>query len=394
MSVKSKLSTSYVGPKALFDPTYVPPKLLYREKEERLLSSVLNDSITDHYSLRILYQGIQGIGKKAIINRTLNDLSIQNKNIQKISVDCSEKGLEELVISLLTKINDISNLNIDFSAFINAKISDLWNILKVSCQKFNNNTIFILNNVEHLKPEIFKKFLNFGKESKISIISTVNKILRSSSFDILCEFDLKKKMEYFSYKELYNILKQRVNLAFSHEIDKELIEFLTDLIFEHYAPVPGKGIDVLRDLYPNLQNKMYIKYKDLLEICQNNFDLSPSSDEFSLLTYISEEDLLTIIFLDNLSSHFINKSKYYISLTELRNIYDLSCESLEFDKSGEEFKQLIKSLDRLGILSASKKKAFESSLIEKKDLLDGYRFFIVISPNQLKSMVDAVFGKL
>jgi hypothetical protein len=54
----------------------------------------------------------------------------------------------------------------------------------------------------------------------ITIISTVNKILRTSTLDYLSEFDIKRKLNYFSYKELDSILQTRASLTFSHEIDK------------------------------------------------------------------------------------------------------------------------------------------------------------------------------
>jgi len=43
MIIKSNVNKNYIGPKALFDPNYVPPRLLYRKKEENSLHSILND---------------------------------------------------------------------------------------------------------------------------------------------------------------------------------------------------------------------------------------------------------------------------------------------------------------------------------------------------------------
>ncbi|MCK4780025.1 MAG: hypothetical protein KAT57_07555, partial [Candidatus Lokiarchaeota archaeon] len=64
MIAKSNLNNNYIGTKALFDPNFIPPRLLYRKKEEDSLFSILNDSISDEFCLNILYQGINGIGKK------------------------------------------------------------------------------------------------------------------------------------------------------------------------------------------------------------------------------------------------------------------------------------------------------------------------------------------
>ncbi len=396
MIVKSKINNEYVGPKAIFDPNYVPPELLYRKKETNSLFSILKDSITDNFSLNILYQGIQGIGKKVIANKVLKELVNYNKYIKpicRINIDCKDKDLEEILISLLIELNKFYSFNLDFNSLLNSKLSHLWNIFKLITKKINEKTFFIINNTESLRPDIYKKFLLYGKESNITLIFTINKILRPSTLDILSEFDLKKKLKYFAFNELLNILKQRVSLTFSHEIDKELLEFITDLIFEHYVPVPGKGIDILREIYPFLKDHKKIQHFEMLEICQNQFDTFQISDELNMLSFISEEDLLTIIFLDNLANYFTSTTKFYITLKKLKELYDISCESIGYEKISAEFKKLIDLLQRIGILSGSKKEFEKVTLLKPKNPNIINSYFLVINPTPLKAIVDAIFRK-
>ena len=391
-------SKNYFGSQALFDPYFIPPTLLYRKKEEASLFSILNDSIFDDFSLSILYQGIQGIGKKVIVNKVIKDLLIQNnKNEQTfkiININCKEKNIEELIISLLVKMLEFSNSTLNLNSLVNSKISQLWNTFKIARRKINDNLFLVFNNIEHLNPKIFKKFLLLGKEINLTIISTVNKVLRPSTLDLLNEFDIKKKLNFFTYNELYYILKQRASLAFLHDIDKELIEFMTDLIFEHYVPVPGKGIDLLRQLFPILKEQKNIHPFEMYEIWKDQFDIFQTSDEYNMFTYISEEDILTILFLDNLSNFFLNKSTYYITLKDLKELYDISCESLGYDKDVNEFGSLVKMMQGIGILSASKKGLNMKNRKSSNNDLNYDYFFMVINPNNLKIMVDAVFGKI
>ena len=117
MISSSKINSNFVGPRALFDQSYIPPRILYRKKEEKTLFSILKDSFLDGFSLNILYQGIQGIGKKVIINKVIRDLSLLNPellNIQKAYVDCRDKNLVEIIISLLTEIGFHQNINFNF----------------------------------------------------------------------------------------------------------------------------------------------------------------------------------------------------------------------------------------------------------------------------------------
>ncbi|MFX1501858.1 MAG: hypothetical protein ACFFDH_12915 [Promethearchaeota archaeon] len=394
MIAKSNVNRNYIGPKALFDPNYIPPRLLYRKKEQDSLFSLLNDSISDEFCLNIIYQGISGIGKKAIVNTVLNDLYMKNKDfvkINKICVDCKEKKFEELIYSLLSELNSFSNLKLDFRSIINSDIPHLWNTFKFVCNKIDSHLFFLFNNVESLKPAIFNKFLQFGKETNITLIYTANRVLHPSAMDLFSEFDFKKRLTFFTYKELYSILKQRVLLSFSHEIDKDLIRYITDLICEQHVPVPGKGIEILRDIYPILKNEKDFNNFELLEICQNEFDIFQISDEFSMINYLSEEDILTVIFLDNLSNFFINKMNYYITLPELKELYEISCESLEYSKNSLEFYKLIEELLNIGIIRPSKRKSGKKNLYGNN--LKSELYFILSNPKQIKIIIDTIFNQ-
>ena len=396
MIIKSNVNKNYIGPKALFDSNYIPPHLLYRKKEEDSLFSILNDSLSDEFCLNILYHGIDGIGKKVIVNKVLNDLLIQNKDfieINKICVDCKEKKFDELIFSLLNELTSFYNFNIDFHTILNSNITHLWNTFKFICNKISSPLFFIFNNIEYLEPEIFHKFLQFGKETNITLISTVNKFLRPGTMELLSEFDFKHKLNFFTYQELYSILKQRVLLSFSHEIDKNLVKYITDLICEQHVPVPGKGIEILRDIYPILKKNKGTCNFELLEICQDEFDIFQISDEFSIINYLSEEDILTIIFLDNLSNYFITKVNYYISINELLELYELSCESLGYSKNNNEFQSLIGEMLNIGIIKPSRRSNYKKGMYNVFNNLNCDFFFLLINPKQIKIIIDTIFNQ-
>jgi Cdc6-like AAA superfamily ATPase len=398
MILKRKDIQEYVGPAALFDPLYIPPKILFRTKEQNSLLSILNDSFSDQYSINILYQGIEGIGKKTIVNKVLKDLFQKKNNTNnyfKINIDCKDKTPEELIFSLITTLILDLDTNVCIDNLINSEISRLWSIFKLICKKIDKSILLIFNNSEYLEPKAQMKFLTFGKESNVTIISTFNKVLRSSALDLISNYDIKRRLNYFTYKQLLAIFQQRALLTFPHQIDKELIYFMTDLILDNYVPVPGPGINILRDLYPTLQKNDSIQYNRMLEICENHFDSIKNVDEFNLLNYIEEENILTKLFLDNLSNYFINKNyTYYISLKDLRELYFISCESLEYDKKLEEFVELISKFIGLGILCPSKKHDSKAqNIILETEFLNNL-YFMTINPKKLKIVLDAAFGKL
>jgi Cdc6-like AAA superfamily ATPase len=396
MTFKLDIDNQFIGPKAIFDPNFIPPQILFRKKEVKSLTSILTDSLSDEFYLNILYQGVNGIGKKVIVNKVIDDLSRKNKGlnkIHKVNIDCKEKNLEELTFSVLNDLINVSKLNINYESLLNSNPSHLWNVFKLICKKTNFDLFFIFTNVEYLKPGIFRKFLNLGKENNITSIYTINKILRPPTFDILSEFDLKKKLSYFSYNELFSILKQRTVLTFSHGVDEELIKYIADLICEQYVPVPGKGIEIFRDIYPLLKENQTKGNFKLIELCQNHFDQMQINDEFTMLNYMSEEDYLHLLFLDNLSNYFISNMNYYITLNELEEIYNISCESLAYEKNTHEFKKILKEFLNIGVVRPSKNSRRENIPYFSNHTANSDSYFMVISPNQLKALIDTLFER-
>lgn len=390
---KLKKNSSFIGPKAIFDPNFVPPKVLYREKEEISLAGILNDSFLDKFSINVLYQGIKGIGKKVIINKVLSNLQKKEDsytNYFTVYLDCMNKDADELMYSLLGEINTHPKINIEFNS-LKFQFSHLWSRFKIACKKVNNNILLVLNNVEDLNMDLFKKFLLFGKKNKISILSTVNKVFRSNIIDLLNDFDIKEKLSYFSYKQLYLILKQRAEITFPFVLDKELIEYVTDLIYENYVPVPGKGIDIYREIYPQIQKKESNNKKFLSELCQNQFDQIANIDDFYLLNYLSESNLLSLIFIDNLANHLRDHTNYYVNLDHLKEMFELACESLDYEKNQEEFSSILQNIVNIGLLTPSRKSPLKS--LKTGDPLQNRFYFSNISPEKLQMIIDTLFNQ-
>ena len=393
MEIKTQ---SYVGPRAIFDPLYIPPKILFRENEKTDLFSILRDSFSDGFYLNMLYQGVQGIGKKVIINKTIQELCDArtfDADIASICFDCREKNLEELITQMIIELNQIAGTEIDYNIMINSRVSELWNLLKIISKKLEFEVVLLFNNIEYLKPEIFRKFLQYGKEFKLNLISTVNNTNRSSTLELINEFDLKKKLRYYSHRELYEILLHRISLTFLNHVDKEIIELISDFIFEHHIPVPGKGMDILRHLYPILVEPKKYENLEILEAIQNQFESVQNVDHYYLLSFLSEEDLLTILFLDNISNYFLTNNKYYISFIELRDLYGISCESIEYEISTSELHDLLCKLQDIGLISVSRKPNQPNFNSKYKNGKESDTYFININPNHLKAMVDAYFSE-
>lgn len=384
-----QIKPTYFGPKAIFDPYFIPPELLHRKSEEEILSTILKDSFIDDFGANILIKGIKGVGKTVLINKTISDLKINSKDngkdILKLFVNCEGKNLEEIIISLILNLEKIEEIKLDINFLLNLTIPRLWNILKLACKKFNTFKFLVFHNIEEIEPKIFKKFLRFGKEMKISIISTINRISINPELNFLSEFDVKKRIDLYNPSQLSDIIKQRFTLTYPFNIDNSLSDFMVDLVAEYDYLRPGKCIELMREIYPIIKKKRNITSDHLREQCLLQFD-SFSLDEFEIISYLTEADILIDIFLDNLANYFSNEYNYYIDLVKLRELYEVSCETLEFEKNSSEFNRILQKLLDLEILKESK--------FDRKYINNTRFFYSIMQTSQLKTMIDVIFGKI
>jgi len=385
----SQIKHTYFGPKAIFDPYFIPPKLLHRKSEEEILSTILKDSFIDDFGANILIKGIKGVGKTVLINKTISDLKINSKDngkdILKLFVNCEGKNLEEIIISLILNLEKTEEIKLDINFLLNLTIPRLWNILKLACKKINTFKFLVFHNIEEIEPKIFKKFLRFGKEMKISIISTINRISINPELNFLSEFDVKKRIDLYNPSQLSDIIKQRFILTYPFNIDNSLSDFMVDLVAEYDYLRPGKCIELMREIYPIIKKNRNITPDHLREQCLLQFDTF-SLDEFEIISYLTEADILIDIFLDNLANYFSKEYNYYIDLVKLRELYEVSCETLEFEKNSSEFNRILVKLLDLEILKESK--------FDRKYPNNTRFFYSIMQTSQLKTMIDVIFGKI
>ncbi len=111
-----------------------------------------------------------------------------------------------------------------------------------------------------------------------------------------------------------------------------------------------------------------------------------SLDEFEIISYLTDADILIDIFLDNLVNYFSNEYNYYIDLVKLKELYEISCETLEFEKNSSEFNQILQNLLDLEILKESKFAIKYPNNIRF--------FYSIMQTSQLKTMIDVIFGEI
>ncbi|MCK4483954.1 MAG: orc1/cdc6 family replication initiation protein, partial [Candidatus Thorarchaeota archaeon] len=100
------------SPKGLFDPYYVPDRLLHREREMRMIDSVYRDSYDDDYGINCLVHGITGVGMTVFSRYFLTRIIPEQFDSYTVYVDAKHKDVLEIVSELNDKIHRLSNKSI------------------------------------------------------------------------------------------------------------------------------------------------------------------------------------------------------------------------------------------------------------------------------------------
>ena len=85
--------------------------------------------------------------------------------------------------------------------------------------------------------------------------------------------------------------------------------------------------------------------------------------------------------------------KYYISIKELYELYQLSCETLDYSKKNSEFQNLIENILNIGIIKSSKSTFPQKNIDDNFPNPKGDFFFCLMNPKQVKIIIDTIFNQ-
>lgn len=407
----------YIGPRALFDPFFIPDHLFDLEKDERNLCGLLSDAIIDNFPASISIYGVQGVGKTVLVNKAIKSLSEENSIFNKNNIDflpilinCSSKDSHQIVFSMLNSLvitlNSQINLGFELTPefVLKSDTSQLWNLFKFLNSKTNNiPKIYFLDSVEFSKPKIINKIMTAAISEPFILINSFN-VPKCSPY--LLDFkksDFQVQLGSYSSKTLMDITQDRCKHSLRQPVGSEINKFIVDLVCQFDKKVPGSCVRVLRELYPVLNSDANISGSKIREICRGQFE-GFSLDELSIAEFISESDIIDRIFLDNICSYFINSGDFYITYEELFVTYKIACESIEYKPKAYEFQKILDRLNGISLLIPSEINSVENfslnkGIVEKlmvktrKTSAVAPNYFLTVPPDFLNDMLDVSFGE-
>jgi hypothetical protein len=370
-------------PRALFDPNYIPPKLLHRTREIKSLWNLFRSSLNpdDYFNLNAYIYGIHGVGKTVFARYFVGLL--KNKfqdNFIDIYLDLALKSPDENLRLLVEEYSHL--ISQEFTFLPNTQ--KLWSYFHFLRKKVDMPLILILDNVNMANQTLYEKIIRYSKDLKFSIITTSQipfSDCRKNSELFAQYLDFSLPLEMYSSSALLDILTQRISLAFPSNLETNLTKYIVDIVTEFDLYRPSTCINLLKDIYQHL-----IHGRDITPsmIRDSSMDLVefPYHEDLKCLLDFDESpiDLFYLPLLEKLAIYFNESSNIYINSKELTQLYRVSCDELELPYNQNQFQKFLEKLLLNGFLYASK---FKSN--------SEYSFFMIIDPNLLLEYLEIKF---
>jgi cell division control protein 6 len=333
-----------ISPKGLFDPYYVPDRLLHREREMQMIDSVYRDSYDDDYGINCLVHGITGVGMTVFSRYFLTKIIPEQFDSYTIYVDAKHKDVLEIVAELNDKIHRLSSRPITV-AF---DLDKLWMQFKRTAAASSRRGVFVIDNIDENNEEVYTKVAMLSKEIKASTIGVLN----SHDYRLLTKapatqmaYDFEVPLDTYTQSQLYDIVRLRVEDTFPLGLTDEIVRYIADLVCEFQASTPRTSIEALKALWPLAQRGQEITSDIVRSATSRITTLGQDDDYMDLIDTISMNDFMTLLVLEALSEHLMRyKTETYIDRQTLNELVMIKCEEIGVKHSVDDIDKSLQTL--------------------------------------------------
>ena len=353
-------------PSALFDSTYVPPKILYRDKEKRILEKLVRDASEDNFPLNLIVFGIRGVGKTVLGNFSLKKQLSQE--IFPIYIDTYLK----------TEFEIANCIGLELGATQDSEQPTIWRYIQKNGLDTPYRIVIMLDSINSQTNRNITKIIKKIKNAKMHTLSVMN-----FNNYLVMKKELKKQqllgfilgLDTFTERELLEITKQKIELAFPRELQGEIIEFITDVVTEFDLGRPATVVEILKMLYPVIAEGKDIS-APLVRQAYDELEIL-GEDYFKVIEEFNSYSRLQINFLKFVLEHFEKTGRPYIKEDKLISLFQSAV--IETQEGLVPSKFLSETLE-----------FFQEDRIVLKSRINPLRYFIVYSPTNLLQILDNV----
>lgn len=333
-----------VSPKGLFDPYYVPKKLLHRERELDSIGGIYTDSYNDDYGVNCLVHGITGVGMTVFSRYFLTKLVPKDFDAYTVYVDAKNKDSLEIISELSDKVHRQTNTPITVAFDLDI----MWLALKRTAATSDRRGVFVIDNIDETNEEVYAKIARLSKEIKASTIGVLN----SHDYRLLTKgpatamaYDFEIPLDTYTQSQLYEIVRMRVEDTFPLGLTEEVVRYITDIVCEFDASKPKTSIEALKVLWPMASKGQEIDSDTVRAATSRITTFGHDQDYMETIDTISMNDFMTLLVLEALSEHLMRyKTETYIDRHTLNEIVQIKCEELDIRYALDDIEKSLQTL--------------------------------------------------
>lgn len=316
------------SPKGLFDPYYVPEKLLYRDRELETIGDIYADSYTDEYGVNCLVHGITGVGMTVFSRYFITKLMPEKFDAYTVYVDAKNKDILEIISELNDKIHKETHTPLTFTFDLDV----LWMQFKRTAASTPKRGVFVIDNIDEQNGEVYSKVARLSKEINASTIGVLN----SHDYRLLTKgpatsmaYDFEVPLDTYTQGQLYDIVRMRVEDTFPNGLTDEIVRYITDIVCEFDASKPKTSIEALKALWPLASRGKEIDSDTVRAATSEIAQFANDQDYMETIDTISMNDFMTLLVLESLAEHLMRyKTETYVDRQTLSEIIQVKCEEL------------------------------------------------------------------
>jgi cell division control protein 6 len=296
---------------------YVPKEIPHRENQQHYIADIIKPLFQKKSGRNLFICGAPGIGKSVAINFVLRELKEKTDEIYSIYINCWKKDTSyKILLDICEQLN---------YKWVHNKRTD--ELIKVVSEIVNKKAVVIvLDEVDRVKElDILYTFSEDFLRKSIIMIANDSEWIVHLDERIKSRLNVENlKFNQYKYSEIFDILKYRIDYAFSpNVVDNSILELVSEKSFE-YGDI-RKGIFLLRESGDIAETKA--SRKILIEHCKKAIEKSEDfkikkkedfgTEEQKILKLIKENSGVTIKDLFELYSGDISYRTFHRKIEEL-----------------------------------------------------------------------------
>ena len=354
---------------ALFDPNYLPERLLHRDEELQTLSTLLPREDPTSCPVNVMVHGSLGVGRTTLL-RFFGRHELPACRVP--LVNFGGKSAAEIVRDSLTILTGRPARTF--------KLPLLWDLLKRVLRKAETPIIFIFDDVDRRTYDTYTKYLHLCKERGIPSMTTAPLYFpRQLSPEAAQLLDYSLELGPYTDHQLLDIATQRVAAAFPKPLPQETIEFIADIVCTLDFQRPATVVELLRALYPMVANGVNLTAEHIRRACTASSTLH--YDFWSgHLASLANLEATAILLLQAVGEYFLaNPGRIYAPKQLLFRQFHQVCERTGIPSTASQFTRALNEL------------LFQDLLLQSR--YNPQNYYTLLPPTGYLEIVDLILGE-